>query len=126
MFRFLLSLSVIFVLTSSAHGGSNANATVTLDLVTDGGTGNQIDDGVLSGVVSGQGSKIIVEVFAKNVVTSLLGVAVTFDFNSSVLTLVSAAGSQFFSITGGDEPKNGYFGKYYPYNFACYGLCRLC
>ena len=37
--------------------GANSNATVTLDLVADGGAGNQIDDGVLSGVVSGHASR---------------------------------------------------------------------
>ena len=51
--------------------GSNANAVLSLDLITDGGAGNQIDDGVTSGVVSGQGTKIAVEVFAKGVTTPL-------------------------------------------------------
>ena len=75
--------------------GPNANATVTIDLITDGGAGNQMDDGVHSGNVSGQGTKIAVEVFAKGVTTSLRGMVIKFDFDTSVLTFVKAENSAF-------------------------------
>ena len=75
--------------------GSNANATVTIDLIPNGGAGNQRDDGVTSGTVSGQGTKIAVEVFAKGVTTPLRGMAIKFDFDTSVLTFVKAENSAF-------------------------------
>ena len=59
-----------------ASAGPNANATVTIDLIADGGAGNQMDEGVHSGNVSGEGTKIVVEVFAKGVTTSLVGVKI--------------------------------------------------
>ena len=55
-----------------------------LGAYTFGGAGNQIDDGVTSGTVSGQGTKIAVEVFATSVTTSLVGVQIEFDFDASV------------------------------------------
>ena len=86
--------------------GSNANATVTIDLIPNGGAGNQSDDGVTSGTVSGQGTKIAVEVFAKGVTTPLQGMAINFDFDASVLTFVKVENSAFlFAIpdsTGGN------------------------
>ena len=85
-FMFFVVLALL-ICVGQAVAGSNANAVVSLDLIADGGAGNQIDDGVTSGTVSGQGTKIAVEVFAKNVVTSLIGIAVEFDFDSSVLML---------------------------------------
>ena len=82
-----------------ASAGPNANATVTIDLITDGGAGNQMDDGVHSGNVSGQGTKIAVEVFAKGVTTSLVGVKIEFDFKSEELKLDKVENSAFlFSI----------------------------
>ena len=75
--------------------GPNANAVLSLDLITDGGAGNLIDDGVTSGVVSGQGTKIAVEVFAKGVTTPLSGVKILFDFDASVLTLDKVESSAF-------------------------------
>ena len=86
----------LLICVGQAAAGSNANAVVSLDLIADGGAGNQIDDGVVSGVVSGQGSKIVVEVFAKDVVTSLLAIVVTFNFDSSVLKRV---GGESFDST---------------------------
>ena len=78
-----------------ASAGPNANATVTIDLITDGGAGNQTDDGVHSGNVSGQGTKIAVEVFAKGVTTSLVGVKIVFDFKSEELKLDKVENSAF-------------------------------
>jgi len=78
-----------------ASAGPNANATVTIDLITDGGAGNQMDDGVHSGTVSGEGTKIAVEVFAKGVTTPLAGVKILFDFDASVLKFDGAANPAF-------------------------------
>ena len=75
--------------------GPNANATVTIDLIANGGAGNQRDDGVHSGTVSGQGTKIAVEVFARGVTTSLVGVQITFDFKAEELKLDKIENSAF-------------------------------
>ena len=99
MFRFLVGVSfLLIVAVPHVFAGANANAVVSLDLIVDGGAGNQIDDGVLSGAVSGQGTKIAVEVFAKGVVTSLFGVKIEFDFDSSVLKFDKAENSAFAFI----------------------------
>ena len=74
---------------------SNAKAVLSLDLIANGGAGNQTDDGVHSGIVSGQGTKIAVEVFAKGVTTSLVGAKIEFDFDASVLTFDKAENSAF-------------------------------
>ena len=97
MFRFLVGVSFLLIV-AVPHVFANANAVVSLDLIVDGGAGNQIDDGVLSGAVSGQGTKIAVEVFAKGVVTSLFGVKIEFDFDSSVLKFDKAENSAFAFI----------------------------
>ena len=75
--------------------GSNVNAMVTIDLIPNGGAGNQIDDGITTGTVSGQGTKIAVEVFAKGVTSSLVGVRIEFEFDASVLTLDKVENSAF-------------------------------
>ena len=92
----------LLICTGKASAGPNANATVTIDLIIDGGAGNQMDDGVHSGNVSGEGTKIAVEVFAKGVTTSLVGMRIEFDFDASVLTYVGAENSVFlFKIPHG-------------------------
>ncbi len=78
-----------------ASAGPNANATVTIDLIADGGAGNQMDEGVHSGNVSGEGTKIVVEVFAKGVTTSLIGVKIEFDFKAEELKLDKVENSAF-------------------------------
>ncbi len=88
----------LLICTGKAAAGPNANAVLSLDLIADGGEGNQIDDGVTSGTVSGQGTKIAVEVFATGVTTSVLGVRIEFDFDASVLTYVGARSSDFSGI----------------------------
>ena len=81
-----------------ASAGPNANATVTIDLIADGGAGNQMDEGVHSGNVSGEGTKIVVEVFAKGVTTSLVGVKIEFDFKAEELKLDKVENSAFLFI----------------------------
>ncbi|MCY3766831.1 MAG: M12 family metallo-peptidase [Gemmatimonadetes bacterium] len=75
--------------------GSNADAVLSLDLIPEGGTGNQMNDGVTSGTVSGKDTKIAVEVFASGVKTSLAGLLVKFDFDSSILAFVKAESGAF-------------------------------
>ena len=83
------------VAVESPTAGSNANAVLSLDLIADGGAGNQTDDGVASGTVSGQGTKIAVEVFATGVKTPLQGIIVKFDFDDSILKFDKAENSAF-------------------------------
>ncbi len=73
--------------------GNNANAALSLDLIANGGAGNQRDDGVTTGAVSGRGTKIAIEVFATGVRTSLLGFEIEFDLDSSLVALVRAEDS---------------------------------
>ena len=99
MFRFLVGVSfLLIVAVPHVFAGANANAVVSLDWILDGGAGNQTDDGVHSGNVSGQGTKIAVEVFAQGVTTSLIGVKIEFDFDAAVLKFDGAANSAFAFI----------------------------
>ena len=91
---FITTLALL-VFAGQASAGPNANAMLSLDLIPDGGAGNQTDDGVTSGTVSGQGTKIAVEIFAKGVTTPLAGVVVIFDFDPAVLTFDKAENSAF-------------------------------
>ncbi len=92
--RFLLSLVCCLFFPLQIDAGQNSNAAISLDYVAS-GQGNQTDDGVMSGTVSGQGTTIIVEVFAKNVSTSLSAVEIIFKSNS-VLTYVGAENPNTF------------------------------
>ena len=93
-FLFVTTLALL-AFAGQASAGPNANAMLSLDLIPDGGSGNQTDDGVTSGTVSGQGTKIAVEVFAKGVTTPLAGVVVIFDFDPAILTFGKAENSAF-------------------------------
>ena len=94
-FRICL-LSIICCLLSAIQvdAGQNSNAVISLDYVAS-GQGNQTDDSVMSGTVSGRGTTIIVEVFAKNVSTSLSAVEIIFK-SSPVLTYVGAENPNTF------------------------------
>ena len=94
-FRICL-LSIVCCLLSAVQvdAGQNSNAVISLDYVAS-GQGNQTDDGVMSGTVSGQGTTIVVEVFAKNVSTSLRAVEILFK-SSPVLTYVRAENPKTF------------------------------
>ena len=68
-----------------------------------GGAGNQRDDGVTTGTVSGQGTTIAIEVFATGVTTSLRGVVLKFEFDASLLSyvaLVKPENSAFPQLAG--------------------------
>ena len=84
-----------------ASAGPNANATVSIDLITDGGAGNQMDEGVHAGNVSGEGTKIAVEVFAQGVTTTLVGVQIIFEFDDTVLKFDKVENSAFGLIIPG-------------------------
>ena len=86
---------VLLTFAGQASAGPNADAMLLLDLIPDGGAGNQTDDGVTSGTVSGQGTKIAVEVFAKGVTTPLAGMVIVFDFDPAILTFDKAENSAF-------------------------------
>ncbi len=91
---YLLSITCCLLSAVQVDAGQNSNAVISLDYVAS-GQGNSIDDGVMSGTVSGQGTTIIVEVFAKNVSTSLSAVEIIFK-SSSVLTYVGAENPNTF------------------------------
>lgn len=93
-FLFFIAL-VLPVLMGQVSASSNVNATLSLDLIPNGGAGNQRDDGVTSGTVSSRGTKIAVEVFANGVTTPLVGLKVEFDFDASVLKFEKAENSAF-------------------------------
>ena len=93
-----MSVLALLICVGQATAGPNANAVVSLDLIVDGGAGNQTDDGVTSGTASGQGTKIAVEVFAKGVTTSLVGVKIEFDYDASILKFDKAENSAFAFI----------------------------
>ena len=103
--RFLFSTALaLLAFASQAFAGPNANATLSLDLILHGGPGNQTDEGVTSGTVSGQGTKIAVEIFAKGVTTPLAGVIVIFDFDPAILTFDKAENSAFqFAVPEPDK-----------------------
>ncbi len=94
--RFLFITAIaLLTFAGRASAGPNANAMLSLDLISEGGPGNQTDDGVTSGTVSGQGTKIAIEVFAKGVTTPLVGLVIMFDFDPAILTFDKAENSAF-------------------------------
>lgn len=96
---------------------------LSLDLIPDGGAGNKIDDGVTSGTASGKDTKIAVEVFASGVKTSLAGILVKFNFDSSVvdfvkaesggfgLSIPQATGAYFAATENVNLPASGYLAR---------------
>ena len=91
----LIAVLGLLIFSVYATAGPNANAVLSLDLIADGGAGNGADDGVTSGTVSGQGTTIAIEIFATGVRTSLIGMFLEFDFDSSLLSFVEAENSAF-------------------------------
>ena len=91
----ITTIFALLVFVGRAPAGPNANATLSLDLIPNGGAGNRIDDGITSGTIFGRGTKIAVEVFANGVTTPLVGVKIEFEFDASVLTFEKAENSAF-------------------------------
>ncbi len=95
--RLWLAVAIlVFASAGQTSAGPNADAVVSLDLIAGGGAGNRTDDGNTSGVVSGQGTTIAIEIFATGVRTSLLGMVIEFEFDASVLSFVKAENSAFY------------------------------
>ena len=95
--RLWLAVAIlVFASAGQTSAGPNANAVVSLDLIADGGAGSRTDDGITSGVVSGRGTTIAVEIFATGVGTSLLGMVIKFEFDASLLSFVKAENSAFY------------------------------
>jgi len=87
--------------------GNNANAVLSLDLIVDGGAGNQRDDGVTAGTVSERGATIAIEVFATGVATSLRGAVLRFRFDATLVSFVKAENSAFgLSVSEGSVGVN--------------------
>ena len=97
MSRLLSYLAILAVLAmhQPVAAGPNANARVSVDLIPNGGAGNQRNDGVTSGTVSGRGTTIAIEVFATGVTTRLVGMQLRFDFDATLLTFVKTENSAF-------------------------------
>ncbi len=91
----LIAVLGLLIFSVYAAAGPNANAVLSLDLIADGGAGNEADDGVTSGTVSGRGTTIAIEIFATGVRTSLIGVTLEFDFDASLLSFVEAENNAF-------------------------------
>ena len=91
----VLALFALGISVGQAAAGANANAVLSLDLITDGGPGNRTDDGIVSGAVTGSGTTIAIEVFASGVRTSLVGAVLRFDFDPSLLAFVIADNGAF-------------------------------
>lgn len=100
-----------------------SNVVVSLDFITDGGAGNQIDNRVTSSTVSGRDTKIAVEVFAKGVTIPLIGVKIEFNFDASILkfdkaensafafVIPEATGANFASTTSVTLPESGFLAR---------------
>ena len=86
--KYSICLLCCLLFAIQVDAGQNSNAVISLDYV-ESGQGNQIDDGVLSATVSGRGTTVVVEVFAKNVSTTLSAVEILFKSNP-VLSFLSA------------------------------------
>ena len=95
---------IVLVFAGQASAGPNANAMLSLDLIANGGAGNQRNNGVTTGTVSGRGTTIAIEVFATGVTTSLRGMQIIFDFDASLLTFVKAENSAFLTIPERQRP----------------------
>ena len=97
-YKYLIVVCLSLIFTYHVYAGPNQNAVISLDLVDHrqgNGQGNQIDDRVTSGTVSGSSEKIVIEVFATGVTTELVGVAIIFDFDTSLLRLDRAENRTF-------------------------------
>ncbi len=91
----LIAVLCLLITSGIATAGPNADAVLSLDLIADGGAGNQRDDGATTGVVSGQGTTVAAEVFARGVRTSLRGIIIKFNFDASLIAFIGAENSAF-------------------------------
>ncbi len=117
----MIAVLGLLIFSVYAAAGPNANAVLSLDLIADGGAGNGTDDRVTSGTVSGRGTTIAIEIFATGVRTSLIGVTLEFDFDSSLLSFVEAENSAF-SLTLPEGSTGTNFGTRNPVTLASSGF----
>lgn len=96
---------VLAIFAGDALSGSNPNATMSLDFVS--GNSNRVDDKVISGNVSGRGTSIFIEVFAKNITTELNDAQVNFDFDTRTLRLNRVLETSFPSVGSADIDGSG-------------------
>lgn len=83
-FFWVYILVVMFAgFTGQVLAGPNAGAVVSLDLIPNEGTSNQINDGILSGVNLGNGRRFTFEVFVTGVRTQLISVVVELDYDNT-------------------------------------------
>ena len=113
---------IVLVFAGQASAGANADAMLSLDLIPAGGAGNQRDDGVTTGRVSGRGTTIAIEVFATGVTTPLVGMQIVFDFDASLLTFVKAENSAFSLSIPGRQGKGTNFASDPPVTLAASGF----
>ena len=71
---------------------------LSLDLIVDGGAGNQMNDGNTSGTVAGAGTDVVVEVFITGLEGPIIGGV--FSINTNRLTVKSATATQGLSVLG--------------------------
>jgi hypothetical protein len=122
-FWFVAALVLLFA--GNAVAGPNASAVGSLDLVAAGGAGNQTDDKVVTGTVSGNGTDIVLEIFAAPLAGSVIGGEIQFAIDPSIVRVKSgsllapaglfALGTTDTSATIGGFPPgvsltNGYYG----------------
>ena len=113
---------IVLVFAGQASAGANADAMLSLDLIPAGGAGNQRDDGVTTGRVSGRGTTIAIEVFATGVTTPLVGMQIVFDFDASLLTFVKAENSAFSLSIPGRQGKGTNFASDPPVTLGASGF----
>ena len=119
----VIALELFLLIFSGRSHGTHSDIIISLDLINNGGAGNQMDEGVRSGNVSGEGTKIVVEVFAKGVTTPLIGLKIEFDFKAEELKLdkvensaflfgiPEATGINFAGTAPVTLPKSGFIGR---------------
>ena len=86
MNKIFVLVLILFAVFGRAYGGPNSAAIVSLDFVV-AENRNKVNDGIISGDVSGVGQEIFIEVFVTNVQTPIVGLEIVLDFDESILKL---------------------------------------
>ena len=98
--------------------GPNANATIMLDLtgpLPNGNRYNKMNDGVISGVVSGITQSIGIEVFVKNATPSFYSIRLSLDYDKSLVEPTGFSGSHY-SKNGWIDEFSDLYGTYDTYH----------
>ena len=112
-----------YVVALLSFGSTAEAATLSLDLITDGGNGNMVDDGVVTGTVRGRGTgyDVAVEVFGTGITTAVQGVVLRFEFDKTLLKLIKGE-SQLFALTLPEGDIGFNFASTSPVNLAPSGF----